>query len=30
LGIYPTKELAYDAYCKAAQRFHGEFACVGG
>jgi hypothetical protein len=29
LGIHPTKELAYEAYCKAAQRLHGEFACVG-
>ncbi len=29
LGIYPTKELAYKAYCEAAQRLHGAFACVG-
>lgn len=30
LGIHPTKELAYAAYCEAAYRLHGEFACVGG
>lgn len=29
LGIYSTKELAYEVYCKAALKYHGEFACVG-
>lgn len=26
LGYYPTPELAYDAYCKAAKELHGDFA----
>lgn len=25
LGVYPTKELAYEAYCKACIKYHGEF-----
>jgi hypothetical protein len=28
LGLFATKELAYAAYCRAARKFHGEFACV--
>lgn len=26
LGYFPTSELAYEAYCKAAKELHGEFA----
>lgn len=26
LGLFPTRELAYEAYCKAAAEHHGEFA----
>lgn len=29
LGSFPTPELAYEAYCKAAPQFHREFACLG-
>lgn len=29
LGIFDTPEAAYDAYCKAAQELHGEFANLG-
>jgi hypothetical protein len=26
LGLYPTKEAAHEAYCREAERLHGEFA----
>ena len=29
LGIFETAELAYAAYCKAAEQYFGAFACVG-
>lgn len=29
LGVYPTKELAHEAYCKKALELHGEFARAG-
>ena len=29
LGLFATKELAYEVYCKAALELHGEFACLG-
>ena len=28
LGVFPTKELAYEVYCNAARLHFGEFACV--
>jgi AP2 domain len=28
LGEFPTKELAYAAYCAAARELHGEFVCL--
>lgn len=28
IGRYPTAQLAYEAYCKAAIELHGEFACL--
>jgi hypothetical protein len=29
LGLFDTPELAYVAYCKAADMYHAEYACVG-
>lgn len=29
LGHFPTAEQAFSAYCKASEKYHGEFGCIG-